>query len=538
MEPQTAQVTYGALALVPAIVAIGLAVWKRQVVASLFAGLWIGATIIHNWNPFMGLLDSFSKYIVSKALADAWNIGVITFCLAIGGMIGVMSRIGGTKAIADALVTKAKDTKSTLLTTMFMGLAIFFDDYANSMIVGNTMRPLTDKHKISREKLAYIVDSTAAPVSCTCPISTWVAMELGLITAALAGLGIKANAMMVFLDSVPFRFYSIFAVAFVFIIILQKRDFGNMLKAEIRAKKTGQVFAEGSNPLMSEDKDLLPPEGVTGSIWHAIIPIGLFMVTTVLGLWYSGYGEGKTIRECFGDADASVVLTWAAFMSSFAAIFLGIISKKLTLEDGVESWVKGTKTMMTAVIILTLAFALKGVIDEMGLASWLVEVTKDSLSGAYLPALTFVLAFGVAFATGTSWGADAILMPIIIPIAASVSGATDMVTPLMVSSIGAVLTGAVCGDHCSPISDTTILSSMASGSDHVDHVRTQMPYALTVAGFALVFGYLPAGFGAPVWLSLILGIVGMAIFVKFVGKQVSPTGEIIGEEGNEEAYVS
>ncbi len=536
METTTVQVTYGALALIPALVAIVLAIWKRQVVASLFAGVWIGATIINNYNPFMGLLDTCSKYIVSKALADAWNIGVITFCLAIGGMIGVMGRIGGTKAIADALVKRARDTKSTLLTTAFMGLAIFFDDYANSMIVGNTMRPLTDKHNISREKLAYIVDSTAAPVSCTCPISTWVAMELGLITAALTGLGIKANAMMVFIDTIPFRFYSLFALAFVFIIILLKRDFGKMLKAEIRAKKHGEVYAKGSKPLVSEDPDLLPPAGVKGSVWDAIIPIGLFMLVTIFGLWYNGYKPGRSIRECFGGADASVVLTWAAFLSSMAAIFLGLVKKRFNLEDGIDSWIKGTKTMVVAVIILTLAFALKGVIDEMGLAKWLVEVTQDSLSGALLPTLTFILAFGVAFATGTSWGADSILMPIIIPIAAAVSGATDMVTPLMISSMGAVLTGAVCGDHCSPISDTTILSSTASGSDHVDHVKTQMPYALTVAGFAIVFGYLPAGLGAPVWVSLILGVIGMAIFVRFVGKQIDDNGDIIDNNAGEKSY--
>ncbi len=532
MEAQAAEVTYGALALLPAVVAIALAIWKRQVVVALLAGVWIGATIINNYNPFMGLLDTFSKFIVSKALADAWNIGVITFCLAIGGMIGVIGKIGGTKAIADALVKRARTAKSTLMTTALMGVAIFFDDYANSMIVGNTMRPLTDKHKISREKLAYVVDSTAAPVSSTCPISTWVAMELGLIATALAGLGIKANSMMVFLQTIPYRFYSLLTIAFVFIIIWQKRDFGNMLKAEIRAKKTGEVYKKGSTPLVSEDKDLLPPEGVTGSIWYAIIPITLFMLVTVFGLWFNGHEAGRSIRESFGAADASVVLTWAAFLSSMAAIIVGLVSKKFNLEVGITSWIKGVKTMMVAVIILTLAFALKGVIDEMGLAKWLVAISQGSLSGALLPSLTFVIAFAVAFATGTSWGTDSILMPIIIPIAAAVSGATDMVTPLMISSMAAVLTGAVCGDHCSPISDTTILSSMASGSDHVDHVRTQMPYALTVAGFSVVFGYLPAGMGAPAWVSLVMAIAGLAIFVRFVGKQVNEYGEIVGEEAD------
>lgn len=520
MEGDAVTFTYGALALVPPILAILLAIWKRQVIVSLTIGIFAGATIINNWNPLKGLLDTFSKYIVAKSLADAWNVGVIVFCLAIGGLVGVMNKMGGTQAIAEAIASKARDTRSSLLATALMGVAIFFDDYANSMIVGNTMRPITDKHNISREKLAYIVDSTAAPISSICPISTWVAMELGLIATAFTTLGIKGNSMVAFMYTIPFRFYSLFTLAFVFMLIFMRRDFGLMYKAEKRARTTGKVFADGSTPMIQEDKDLMPDEEGTGSVWHAIVPISLFAIVTVVGLWYNGYAPGKTIRECFGDADASVVLTWAAFISSIVAIIIGRVAGKFKLEEGVDAWVAGLKTMLIAVIILALAFALKSVIEEMELAKWIVANSKDVLSGTFLPSLTFILAFFIAFATGTSWGTNAILMPIIIPLAIAISGATTEVTTLMYSAMGAVLTGAVCGDHCSPISDTTILSSTASGSDHIDHVRTQLPYSLTVAGFALVFGYIPTGFGVSPWICLVAGIAGLGVFLKFFGKPV------------------
>ncbi len=529
MDGQTAQTVYGALALIPPILAIALAIWKRQVIASLLFGIWIGATIIDHYNPLMGLMDTFSKYIVKNSLADPWNIGVITFCLGIGGMIGVIGKSGGTQAIADSLVKKAKDSKSTLITTAFMGIAIFFDDYANSLIVGNAMRPLTDRQKIPREKLAYILDSTAAPVSSVAPLSTWIAMELGLIAAGLKEVHIHANSMMVFFQTIPYRFYSIFAVVILFTIILERRDFGPMLKAEIRAKKSGQLYAQDSEPMVTEDKDLLPDEGVVGSIWDAILPIGFFILVTIFGLWYNGGGmeAGKSLKDAFGDADASVVLNWAAYSSSILAVVLALSKKTLTLKKSIDSWVSGAKSMFIAVIILALAFALKSVVTDMNLAKWLVGATTGVLSGSVLPTLTFIIALLVAFATGTSWGTNAIIMPIVIPIAANVSQASGNVTSLIVATIGAVLTGAVFGDHCSPISDTTILSSMAAGSDHIDHVRTQIPYAVTAGIVAILIGFIPSGFGVPVWVSLIVGSIILYFTVKFVGKKLDKDGNII-----------
>ncbi|MGL1892549.1 MAG: Na+/H+ antiporter NhaC family protein [Spirochaetaceae bacterium] len=518
---------YEWLALLPPLLAIGFALWKRQVVLSLLVGVFTGATILAGWNPLKGLLDTFSVYIVEKSLADSWNIGIIVFLLAVGGMIGVIGKMGGTKAIATSIAKKATDVRSTQLATALMGVAIFFDDYANSIVVGNTMRPITDAQKISREKLSYIVDSSAAPISSMAPISTWIAMELGLIAAGLADVGLDGDAMTIFFQTIPYRFYSLFALILLFNLILQRKDYGAMLKAEIRARKTGQVYAEGANPLIAEDKNLLPDDGVDGSIWDVIIPIGVFLLVTVFGLWYNGYEAGKSFKDCIGDSDASVVLTWAAFIGSLIAGLIGVIKKRFSMTGAVESWISGAKSMFTAVIILTLAFALKGVISDMGLDVWLGEVAKGSLNSAFLPLIIFIVSMFMAFAIGSSWGTNGILMPIVIPVAAQISGATGSVTPLMLACMGSVLTGAVFGDHCSPISDTTILSSSASGSDHIDHVKTQMPYAITAAIFAIVFGFIPAGLGLSPWISLALGLVAITIFVKFFGKRINNEGEII-----------
>lgn len=512
--------TYGALALIPPALAIVLAVWTRQVIVSLVLGIWAGATIINGWNPVTGLLDTFSEYLVANSLADSWNIGIIVFCLVIGGMVGVINKLGGTKAIADAVVRRAQSSRTTMLSTALMGIVMFFDDYANSMIVGNTMRPISDRHNISREKLAYIVDSTAAPVSSMAPVSTWIAMELGLIAAGLQSVNIEANSLMVFFQSVPFRFYSLFALIFVLTLIITKKDFGPMYKAELRARKTGDVFEPGTNPMVVEDKDILPDEGVVGSVWDAAIPIIIFILVTVFGLYYNGYEEGKDIISSFGDADASVVLTWASCVGSIVAMVVGLLKKRFSLSSAVDAWVGGLRSMLIAVVILSLAFALKSVIGEMQLAEWLVEVTSGIISGKVVPLLTFFAAMIIAFATGTSWGTNSILMPLVIPVAAGVSGADGAVTPIIIASIGAVLTGAVFGDHCSPISDTTILSSTASGADHISHVRTQIPYAVTVALIAALFGFLPVGFGVPIWILLPLGAAASIAAVHFLGRRV------------------
>lgn len=510
---------FGIISLLPPLLAIVLAIWTKQVIVSLFLGVWLGSTILSGWNPITGLLESFSGHLVEKSLADSWNMGIIVFCLVIGGMVGIIGKLGGTKAIADAVVKRAKDGKMTQLSAAILGVLMFIDDYANSMIVGNTMRPLTDSSRISREKLAYICDSTAAPVSSMVPVSTWIAMELGLISVGLSSVDIQANALMVFFQSVPFRFYSLFALVLVFVLIITGKDYGPMLAAEVRARSTGEVFEKGSNPMISEDASILPDEGTKGSVWYMIIPLALFIIVTVFGLYYNGYEEGKNLMESFGDADASVVLTWAAFIGSITAVCIGAVTRELPFAKGIDAFIGGMKSMLIAVVILSLAFALKSVISELGLADFLVSVTSGVLSGTILPLLVFLSAMLISFATGTAWGTNSILMPLVIPVAAGVSGADGSLTPLIISTIGAVLTGAVFGDHCSPISDTTILSSSGAGSDHIAHVRTQIPYAVTAAAVAAIVGFIPAGFGLPAWVSLLIGAVVLVLVVRILGKR-------------------
>jgi len=354
-------------------------------------------------------------------------------------------------------------------------------------------------------------------------------MEVGLIAAGLETLNIDANAMLVFVQTIPFRFYSVIAVLFVFFLIFQKKDFATMLKAEIRARKTGAVYASESEPLVADDPELEPVKGISYSIADMVIPILVFSLVTIIGLWYSGGGmeEGKSIKDAYGDADASVVLVWAAFIGSMVAGAMALTKNNIDLKIVINSWVAGTKTMMTAVIILTLAFALKAVITDMKLAEWLIGATQGVLAGQWLPLITFLVACIIAFATGTSWGTDAILMPIVIPVAGAVSVQTGEVSVIMVATMAAVLTGAVFGDHCSPISDTTILSSMASGSDHIDHVRTQIPYAVTVALISIIVGYIPLAFGVPGWICMIAGLIVAWLVIMQFGKKIDSKGNII-----------
>ncbi len=526
MEGQEA-VVYGILSIIPPLIAIILCIVTRQVIPSLLLGIFSGVMILNAWNPGTALLDTFSKYIVGKGIADPYNAGLITFCLIIGGMVGVINKSGGMVAIAEAIAKRAKSKQSTQFATTILGTVVFIDDYASCMITGNTMRPITDAQNISREKLSFIVDATAAAISSIIPVSTWIATELGLIKTGLESVGIQANPLIVFVQTIPGRFYIMFLIIFIFVMLLTKKDYGPMLKAEIRARKTGEVYAKGAKPMISDDKEILPDPGIKGSIWNAVVPILAFIVSTVLGLWYNGYEAGLAFRDCLGNADASVVLTWASGIGSMVAILMNLLFTKMKFGKIIDSWINGAKSMLYAVIILTLALTIKAVVSDLGMATYIVEVTKSWLSGPVVPLLIFLIACGTAFATGTSWGTMAILMPIAIPISWAVAGNPTEVVPLMNATIAAVLAGAIYGDHCSPISDTTILASLASGSDHIAHVNTQLPYATTIAVISAIIGYIPAGFGVNPWISIAFGTVVIVLVFKFFGKKIDDQGNII-----------
>lgn len=517
---------FGIWSLLPPLVAIFLAFSTRQVVLSLFIGVFTGSMMLVEGNVFdkifHGFIDTFGTIVGS--VADGWNAGILLFSLMIGGMVGVIAKTGGTQAIANALAKKAKTAKSAQIATMLLGLAVFFDDYSNTLIVGPTMRPLMDKMKVSREKLSYIVDSTAAPVASIALISTWVGYEVGLINDSFTSIGQDVNAYELFFKSIPYSFYGIFALVMVFIIAYLSKDYGPMYAAEKRARLTGKVLADNAKPMAATDIDTFKvDEKVTLRVSNALAPILTLVVVSFLGLWYSGGGLDEAfnlegIRNAFGNADASVALMWGAALGSIVAIVLAVSRKILSVEQAFDAWIEGFKSLVIAGIILTLAWSLGSVTGAVGTSDYMVGVITDALPAGLLPVLIFAIAMFIAFATGTSWGTMAILMPLAIPLAVSLGATGEM--HLIYASLGAVLTGSVFGDHVSPISDTTIMSSMASASDHIDHVKTQLPYALTAAGIALFLGYLPAGFGVSPIILLPVGIVSLFLIVKYFGKSV------------------
>ena len=541
---------FGIWTLIPPLVAISLAFITKNVIVSLVIGIMSGGFILNisGNNPFMALFYSFLDLIqrAVNSLADPWNAGIILQVLAIGGVINLVGKMGGAKAIAEALSKRAKSAKSAQIITWVAGLLVFFDDYANSLIIGPMMRPVTDKMKISRERLAFIIDATAAPVAGIAIISTWIGLEVGLIGSAFDSIGVKTNAFGVFLNTIPFRFYNILILGFIVITALLLKDFGPMRKAEIECRRGGLNLSsnEDINKELSKHDELEPLPGVKLSVWNAIIPIGALILGALFAFYYSGYtaimgGEDSAviqlmqnspasfdaIKEAFSNADASVALFQSAFFAGLVAIIMGVAKKIFTLSEALDIWVDGMKTLIITGVILICAWSLSSVIKELGTAKYLIQLLSGSLPQFILPSLIFVLGAIISFATGTSYGTMGILMPLAIPLAYSIN--PDM--SYVIVSTSAVLTGAIFGDHCSPISDTTILSSMGAGCNHIEHVRTQMPYAIFVAVITIVFGYIPAGFGLPVYIVLPVAFVAMFIGIQILGKSV----EVDDAKGNE-----
>jgi Na+/H+ antiporter NhaC len=400
-----------------------------------------------------------------------------------------------------------------------MGLLIFFDDYANCMIIGNTMRPLTDRMKISREKLAYIVDSTAAPVATLSIISTWVVAKMGFIVET--GVIQDTEIFSVFLKLIPYSFYSLFTLLFVFLIASTRRDFGAMRKAENRALQTGQVIRPGAAPLADSGMEDFSSHGDMSRRWYvAALPVLALVACTLLGLLFTGKaalgeaGATSGIWEIMGNANSYNAILWGAMGGSLLALLLAMLGGHLSPKKSIEAWLGGCKGMFVAILVLTLAWSIAQTCEDLSVGPWVVAQIGNDLPLQWLPAITFVLSALIAFSTGTSWGTMAILIPIIAPLA--------WVSPeegIRFASLAGVLSGAIFGDHCSPISDTTVMSSFATASDHIDHVRTQLPYGLLCGGVAIVIGFIPTGFGVPPWASLAVGSVLLLGVLLFFGRK-------------------
>ena len=543
---------FGIWTLIPPVVAIVLAFITKNVVISLFIGIFSGSFILNLGTG--NLLSVFIKAfldIVNRALtslADPWNAGIILQVLAIGGVINLVAKMGGAKAIAEALANKAKNARSAQLITWFAGLLVFFDDYANSLIIGPMMRPVADKMKISRERLAFIIDGTAAPIAGLAIVSTWIGLEVGLIGDAFNGIGLDVDAFGVFLNTIPFRFYNILILALIVITTILLKDFGPMREAEIRARRGIQNIEEATT---SENNDLEPKEGVKLSIWNAIIPIGTLIISALAAFYFSGYsaimaGDNSeliqifnnspfsfvAIREAFSASDASVALFQSALFASIVAIIMAVAQNIFTVSEAIDAWVDGMKTLVITGVILVCAWSLSSVIKELGTAKYIITLLSGSFPGFLLPSLIFILGSIISFATGTAYGTMGILMPLAVPLAHSINPEMSFI----VVSTSAVLTGAIFGDHCSPISDTTILSSMGAGCNHIEHVRTQMPYAIFTAIIAVVFGYIPAGLGMPVYLVLPIALGAIFIGVQILGKTVEDVEDIINTTNTQNQF--
>ena len=514
----------GWISLMPAFLAIAVALLLRNVVPALVLGLWLGATALQGFSPLgalQGLMDVLAVFIVN-ALADPDHAAIIVFTMMIGGMVGIITRNGGMASIVRVVISRAKTASGGQVSVWFMGLMIFFDDYANTLVVGNTARSVTDHLKISREKLAYIVDSTAAPVVSIALVTTWIGYQVSLIDQAMQEIDGLAGttAYSMFLHSIPFSFYPILAIGFVLAVAWSGRDMGPMYTAEVRARQ-GEVEAKSGDPMPAMDGDTLDPKpDVPMRPVNAFLPI----LVLIFGLGISMFitGEGETITDIVGSADPYKAMMWASFGGALVAAGLSIGQKILSAHETVDAWYGGARATLFGMIVLILAWSMSAVTGDLNAKGYLISILGDTLPVALVPAVVFVLAAITAFSTGTSWGTMGILLPLVLPLAWAVMTVSGMADPsgmhIMYSSIACVLAGAVWGDHCSPISDTTVLSSIASGCDHIEHVRTQLPYALLVGTVAIAVGTIPAGYGLPPWISLLVGGALLFAVLRFFGR--------------------
>jgi Na+/H+ antiporter NhaC len=526
----------GWFSILPPVVAIVLALLLREVVTALFVGVWLGALAVGGFNPITGTGRFVDQFVV-PAVANADHASIMVFTLFLGAMVGLISRNGGTRGIVDAVAPFASTPRRGKMATFAAGLAIFFDDYANTLIVGNTMRPITDRLRVSREKLAYLVDSTAAPVAALVPVSTWVGYEISLIGDGLAiaaeqnpeaASALDVSSFTMFVESIPYLFYPLLALVLVFLTSIWGRDFGPMAEAERRAAHGEGLYRFGANlPVDTDSEDMQPKKGAPQLWYNAALPVLTVVVVVLIGLYTSGravVGPDASLRDVFGEAASYDALLWGSLAGALVAVFLSIGQRILTLPECVEAAVGGFRAMMLAMVILVLAWSMGAVTEAIGTSSFLALLLSDRVPIEMIPVIVFITSGAMAFATGTSWGTMAIMLPVVIPLTVALGGPDvwpgGPQSGLLLGGIASVLAGAIFGDHCSPISDTTVLSSTASGCDHVDHVKTQLPYALIVGGIGMVLGNIGTAYGLSPWIALGGGSLVLVGILYFIGKPV------------------
>ena len=485
-------------ALLPPVIAISLALITKEVYSSLFVGILAGGLLYSNFSFEGTVLHVFEDGIVS-VLSDPYNVGILVFLVILGAMVCLMNRAGGSAAFGRWAKKNIKTRAGAQLATIVLGVLIFIDDYFNCLTVGSVMRPITDKHQVSRAKLSYLIDATAAPVCIIAPISSW--------AAAVSGFVEDGSGLTLFIKAIPYNFYALLTIVMMFGLVFLKADYGPMARHERNAIEHNDLFS-GSNPYASAEAEKANPKG---KVIDLVLPIVVLIIFCVIGMVYSGgfFTAGNAYYHdfvgAFSGSDASVGLMLG---SSFALVFTFIFylcRKAMTFREMMDCVPDGFKAMVPAILILTFAWSLKAMTDSLGAGVFVASAVKGSAESfqALLPAIVFVIACFLSFATGTSWGTFGILIPITLDV-------FSLATPMGVICVSACMAGAVCGDHCSPISDTTIMASAGAQCDHVNHVSTQLPYAITVAVVSFV-SYIIAGFVHTVWIVLPIAIVLMLL---------------------------
>ena len=480
-----------ALSLLPPVIAIALALITKEVYSSLFIGIVVGGLLYSNFSFEGTVLHVFESGIVS-VLSDSYNVGILVFLVILGAMVCLMNKAGGSAAFGRWAQGHIKSRAGAQLATIVLGCLIFIDDYFNCLTVGSVMRPVTDKYKVSRAKLAYIIDATAAPICIIAPISSW--------AAAVAGFAEDGQGLNLFIRAIPFNFYAILTVVMMVGMVLMKTEFGLMGKFEENAVENGDLFS-GSNPYAMMDDEVVEDKG---RVMDLVVPIVVLVIFCVIGMIYSGgFFSGTSFVDAFSSSDASVGLMLGSAFALVVAFIYYLIRKSMTFRDMMNCIPEGFKAMVPAIMILTFAWSLKAMTDSLGAKYFVRDFVRSSADGMqmFLPAIVFVVGCLLAFATGTSWGTFGILIPI-------VQNVFPMDNPLSIVCISACMAGAVCGDHCSPISDTTIMASAGAQCDHVNHVSTQLPYAITAAVVSCV-SYIVAGFIPNAFIALPISIVLM-----------------------------
>ena len=539
--------------LFPPLVAIFVAVLTGRLVLGLVTALVTAAGLslpesspLLHW-PWLVARRAAVDF-VWLPLSQSFQLFILGFTASLLGMVRVVSLAGGNQGIAERLARRAGGARSTRMATFLMGMAIFFDDYANTMVVGTTMRSVSDRFRVSREKLAYLVDSTAAPVAGIAIISTWIGYEVGLLQEVMTDIGTGISGYELFFRSLSSRFYCFLTLAFIALSVVMRRDFGPMLRAERRAQRTGAVIRPGSSPMTNrKGAELKPVAGVAPDWRLAAIPVGIVVFGVIAGMHLDAWSVPEVLaartenaffsREywtvVFSSANGARTMFLAALCGTIAAVGLAVSRRHVSesgvrpvsLRHAVTTWVGGIAGFHHALVILVLAWAIKEACKAVGTSAYLIASLGSSMSPGALPVIVFLLAAAVAFSIGTSWTTMAILLPTTVPLAYSLGA-----LPLAVLVSAAVLDGAIFGDHCSPISDTTVLSSIAASCDHMDHVRTQIPYAVTTMAAAATFGYLGSAYIWPSYVGLTLGIAVLAIVLRLLGSDPDAPAEMVSHD--------